>query len=315
MLGDFYAKYPQVNDEILNLDWVINKIKSMDTMLTQWLAEAEELRQIIATTIPGMQNDISTLYGDIDSIEASITDLRSSIADLPTIRNDIAGLKEIDKELQDQIDKINTDYSEIFSMFDNIYYRLDHISEIVGAELMSKIYDLQTEFYIIKAGLENEMEAINERMDSIDTSVYNPWAGYRVDQDLNDKMIYRDLADMVPTASEYAGLGLSADDYDEYEINAYEYAVRGKKHFHFDWCFSPLWGVRQAIGNVLTSIINYMMGTLTATEYSALDLDADAYSNLDLTAEGYYTYNVNGSGLTADDYSAISHLNSGLLIS
>lgn len=315
MLGDFYAKYPQVNDEILNLDWVINKIKSMDTMLTQWLAEAEELRQIIATTIPGMQSDISTLYSDIDSIEASITNLRNSIADLPTIRNDVAGLKQIDKELQNQIDKINTDYNEIFSMFDNIYYRLDHITEIVGAELMSKIYDLQTEFYIIKAGLENEMEAINERMDSIDTSVYNPWAGYRVDQDLNDKMIYRDLADMVPTASEYAGLGLSADDYDDYEINAYEYAVRGKKHFHFDWCFSPLWGVKQAVGNVLTSIINYMMGTLTATEYSALDLDADAYSNLDLTAEGYYTYNVNGSGLTADDYSAISHLNSGLLIS
>ena len=315
MISDFYAKYPQVNDEILNLDWVINKIKSMDTMLTEWLAEAEELRQIIANTIPGMQDDISTLYGDINTIEASILNLRTSIADLPTIRNDIAGLKQIDKELQEQINKINTNYSEIFAMFDNIYYRLDHISEIVGAELMARIYKLQEEFYIMKADLENQMKEISDRMDAIDTSVYNPWAGYRVDQDTNDKMIYRDLADMVPTASEYAGLGLSADDYDDYEINAYEYAVRGKKHFHFDWCFSPLWGIRQAVGNVLTSIINYMMGTLTATEYSALDLDADAYSNLDLTAEAYYTYNVNGSGLTADDYSAISHLNSGLLIS
>ena len=44
MYSDFFAKYPVVNDEIINLDWVINKVKSMDTSLTEWIALAEELR-------------------------------------------------------------------------------------------------------------------------------------------------------------------------------------------------------------------------------------------------------------------------------
>jgi len=307
MIADFYTKYPQVNDEILNLDWIINKVKAMDAMLTQWIAQAEELRQMLLNTIPGMQSDISNLQSAIALINANISDLQK-------IRNDIAALKVMDGDLQAQIDAIDINYDLIFQKFDEVNERIDNIREVIGLEFLAAVRNLQNQLYKVKFDLEQEMNEIKARMDQIDTSVYNPWAGRRVDQDENARLIYADLSDMIPTAAEYSELGLSSNDYNDYDLTAYEYAVRGKKHFHFDWVYSPISGIRQNISNVLTEIMNFLLGTMTASEYAAMDLTATEYSNLDLTSEEYYSYNeANEVGLSASDYAAISKLPSNFL--
>lgn len=307
MIADFYTKYPQVNDEILNLDWIINKVKAMDGMLTEWIAQAEELRQMLLDTIPGMQSDISNLQSAIALINANISDLQQ-------IRNDIAALKVMDGDLQAQIDAIDTNYDLIFEKIDEVNARIDNIREVIGLEFLAAVRNLQNQLYTVKFDLEQEMNEIKARMDQIDTSVYNPWAGRRVDQDENARLIYADLSDMIPTAAEYSELGLSSNDYNKYNLTAYEYAVRGKKHFHFDWVYSPVSGKRQNVSNVLTEIMNFLLGTMTATEYAAMDLTATEYSNLDLTSEEYYSYNEsNEVGLSASDYAAISRLHSNFL--
>lgn len=307
MIADFYTKYPQVNDEILNLDWIINKVKAMDGMLTEWIAQAEELRQMLLNTIPGMQSDISNLQSAIALINANISDLQQ-------IRNDIAALKVMDGDLQAQIDAIDTNYDLIFEKIDEVNARIDNIREVIGLEFLAAVRNLQNQLYTVKFDLEQEMNEIKARMDQIDTSVYNPWAGRRVDQDENARLIYADLSDMIPTAAEYSELGLSSNDYNAYDLTAYEYAVRGKKHFHFDWVYSPVSGMRQNVSNVLTEIMNFLLGTMTATEYAAMDLTATEYSNLDLTSEEYYSYNEsNEVGLSASDYAAISKLPSNFL--
>ena len=307
MIADFYTKYPQVNDEILNLDWIINKVKAMDGMLTEWIAQAEELRQMLLDTIPGMQSDISNLQSAIALINANISDLQQ-------IRNDIAALKVMDGDLQSQIDAIDTNYDLIFEKIDEVNARIDNIREVIGLEFLAAVRNLQNQLYTIKFDLEQEMNEIKARMDQIDTTVYNPWAGRRVDQDENARLIYADLSDMIPTAAEYSELGLSSNDYNKYNLTAYEYAIRGKKHFHFDWVYSPVSGKRQNVSNVLTEIMNFLLGTMTATEYAAMDLTASEYSNLDLTSEEYYSYNVaNEVGLSASDYAAISKLPSNFL--
>lgn len=307
MIADFYTKYPQVNDEILNLDWIINKVKAMDGMLTEWIAQAEELRQMLLNTIPGMQSDISNLQSAIALINANISDLQQ-------IRNDIAALKVMDGDLQAQIDAIDTNYDLIFEKIDEVNARIDNIREVIGLEFLAAVRNLQNQLYTVKFDLEQEMNEIKARMDQIDTSVYNPWAGRRVDQDKNARLIYADLSDMIPTAAEYSELGLSSNDYNKYNLTAYEYAVRGKKHFHFDWVYSPVSGKRQNVSNVLTEIMNFLLGTMTATEYAAMDLTATEYSNLDLTSEEYYSYNeANEVGLSASDYAAISKLPSNFL--
>lgn len=311
MLSEFYTKYPQVNDEIINLDWLINKIKSMEHMLDEWIEQAEELKQMLLNTIPGMQTDISTLQSEVAAIEANISDLQQIRDDLRILT---ATTTARDDDLQRQIDQINTSYDQIFYLIDQTNKRIDNIKDVVGAEVMGMIYDLSSRFYSIKFELESEMNEIITRMDQIDTTVYNPWAGRKVNQDENDRMIYADLADNVLTSAEYSELGLSSDDYDAYDLSAYEYAVRGRKHLRLDWVYSPVLMMKQSISNVLTSIVNFFLGTLSATEYAALDITADEYAALDLTAEDYYSYNTNESGLSASEYAAISKLNSNVLL-
>ena len=240
--------------------------------------------------------------------------INANISDLQQIRNDIAALKVMDGDLQAQIDAIDTNYDMIFEKIDEVNARIDNIREVIGLEFLAAVRNLQNQLYTVKFDLEQEMNEIKARMDQIDTSVYNPWAGRRVNQDENARLIYADLSDMIPTAAEYSELGLSSNDYNKYNLTAYEYAVRGKKHFHFDWVYSPVSGKRQNVSNVLTEIMNFLLGTMTASEYAAMDLTATEYSNLDLTSEEYYSYNVaNEVGLAASDYAAISKLPSNFL--
>ena len=75
----------------------------------------------------------------------------------------------------------------------------------------------------------------------------------------------------------------------------------------------PVEGTKQDISVALDSIVNNIMGTMSADNYAALDLDADDYAALDLSAADYMMYSTNQEGLTADDYAALGTLNSGLV--
>ena len=59
---------------------------------------------------------------------------------------------------------------------------------------------------------------------------------------------------------------------------------------HLDYVFSPIYGFKQSVDNVLTSILNWLEGTLSADAYTALNLTADEYTALNLSAADYYSY-------------------------
>ena len=63
------------------------------------------------------------------------------------------------------------------------------------------------------------------------------------------------------------------------------------KMLHLDFVFSPIYGFKQSTSNVLTSILNWIEGTLSADGYQGLNLSADDYTALNLTAADYYSYN------------------------
>ena len=163
--------------------------------------------------------------------------------------------------------------------------------------------------------VEKEVKDMLKRLDDIDTSVINPWHRElgRISPDINNKLVYGDLADECLTAEQYCKLGLTADQYKAFDITAITYARFGKEKLHYFWVYSPSFGFRQEISNVLTSILNGIMDTLTAEEYSLLNLDADGYDALDLTAWQYYSFmadegylKLGGNGITASQYATIT---------
>ena len=307
MANNFFHKYPYTNFHELNLDWILDKITEFNTRLDNWQQLANEL--------------IAAL-GDIDTMKADILQLQSDVADLMALRADLSRLEAEVLTISTQSNSNSRDIailkqqmSGLDNRFDDVYTRIKNevtkLNQTIAAVTLEIQNDYNEKFYVIMRILDD----LQQQLDAINTSLVNPWHSEmgKISPDANNKFVYADLADECLTAEEYLKLGLSASDYAAFNISAINYAKFGKTRLHFRYVFMPLEGVKQEISVALDSIVNNIMGTMTADDYAELDLDADDYAALDLTAAIYMRYPLNTIGLSADDYAGLGTLNSGLV--
>ena len=301
-------KYPYVNDEILNLDWILKQIQEFKDTLSSWSELAEQLTEAL---------------GDINDMKADITALKSSVHTLYTavnqLESDVILLKSTDDNQQVMINDLYSKLSDLNDAMDlwnlrlnNIYSYLDSKLAVLANEISNQAFIIMLKMNQNVANLQAQIDILKEAIVDIPKTVINPWHGEVGNQE-NVNLTYADLADGCLTAEEYITLNLTASEYVAFDLTALEYARYSIKKLHYDWVYSPIYGFKQEISNVLTSIANYILGTLSASEYAALDLEADDYAALNLTAIDYLSYNVNGDGITAAEYEAINKLNSGIL--
>lgn len=238
--------------------------------IIHYMREFEKLLTHYAEVI----NTLSEAIVDIDAMKDAISALQVATSDLDVIRQDVSDLKG--------------EYSSMSVHIENLYTQVALLKDYVDSE--NNIQDIHIEEYRI--ALQEEIDELRRIISEIDTDSVNPWHTElgKVHLAENFRLTYGDLADECPTAQEYAGLGLSANEYAEYELPAIEYCTRGKSHLHMYWVYSPAFGWKQEISNVLTSIVNFIKSTISATDYSVLDMTADEYASLDLTAEDYLSY-------------------------
>lgn len=296
--------YPYQNDEILNLDWVLKQIKLFRETLESWAETIEQLQE-------GLEDiaDWEARIVQLELITEQIPVLEKSLSDLANLEAaDVKYLKSLIDDLQNQINALDISALKVY---------VDSRDNELMADYNKKIYDNYVVTYQLFNALKDRLEILAQIVAGIDTKAYNPWPRRIAKEALQDNLnyAYSDLADSVPTAEEYAELGLSANDYEDYDLLARDYSLRGKAALKMHFVYSPTYGFKQEINNVLTSIVNFIKGTMSATEYSALDLDADAYTALDLTAADYYSFNnqlgyigTGGTGLTSEQYSTLQIL-------
>ena len=301
----FYKKYPYQNDEILNLDWVLSQIQEFRQSFEEWAETIQKLQE-------GLE-DISDWETRIEALEvmsAKIPVIEKSLNDLANLHNvDVKNLKAMIDDLQRQIDALDVTALKIY---------IDSRDNELMADYNKKIYDNYVVTYQLFNALKDRLEILAQIVAELDTLVYNPWPRRIAKEALSDNLnyAYSDLADSVPTAEQYAELGLSATEYSAYDMLARDYSVRGKFNLRMHFVYSPVFGFKQEINNVLTSIVDFIKGTMSADEYTALDIDAEDYSGLDLTAADYYSYGSNpsgvvgtgGTGLTSEQYSTLQIL-------
>lgn len=308
-MNNFFHKYPYTNFHELNLDWILEKINEFDSKLKSWSEIVEELQSHLA--------EIDSFEERLEAIESSISDLNEIRAHLTNLDSEIALTNERINDLVTEFSMIDIKFDEVNKHFDNLKMYIDNRDEALARDYNNKIYELEVKLRVAFKMLEDEIDLLLQIINQIDTSAFNPWPRIIGKESIqkNINYAYEDLADNIPLAMEYQELGLSASEYAAYGLTAREYALRGRKHLHLDFVYSPVYGFKQNISNVLTSIVNFICGTFSATEYAALDLTADEYAALDLTSEQYFSFNTNGTGLTASDYAALSKLNNGLIVS
>lgn len=273
------------------------------------------------------KSDLRKILKYVRKMEAYIADLDEVIDDLRQAIGDIPYLKQCCEQVQAQLILIDNnltslnekaeDYEYRISVLENEYLGLKEYVDDLFNELKA-IHDRDFNLLLYKLNqarlqLESEIDYLRWRIEQIDTSVYNPWLAKRVEPQENEDFIFNHLADECPTAAEYASLSLTAQEYSDFDITSRDYQEFGKQKLHFYWVYSPAFGWKQEINNVLTSIIDFVCNTLSAQQYSELELTADEYSAMNMSAMDYFKYNpyspsgyveVNplGLGLTVDQY-------------
>ena len=300
----WFIKYPYQNDEILNLDWLLKELQDFRTSFESWAETIAALQEALEDI-----NDWENRIEALETISAQIPVIKKSLDDLYNLHKaDTKNLKALIDDLQNQINALDIAALRAY---------VDSRDNELMLDYNRKIYENYVLTYSLFDALKSRVEILAHIIADIDTKAYNPWARTLSKESLQNNLnfAYSDLADSVPDASEYAELGLTASDYENYDLLARDYSLRGFKALKMDFVYSPIFGFKQEINNVLTSIINFIKGTMSADEYTALDIDADEYSALDLSANDYYSYNnpeapvvTGGNGLSADQYSSLQIL-------
>ena len=277
----FDHKYPITNLHELDLTFMHEDIDKMISILEEWetiidvLKEAAENYNDILVRLTAAESDISTLKSNLSSLKLQV--IKNA--------NDIEALKANMSVLDSKITILETKLAAVYNYIDNSI-------NVLASKMYQQDLIIMNKLNQAKADLQRQIDDLYAIVASIRTDLRNPWHwGVVFSPDENNKLIYQDLADGCPTAEEYARLNLTASEYDAYNLTAYEYARFGFKMLHLDFVFSPIYGFKQSTSNVLTSILNWIKGTLSADGYQGLNLTADEYTALNLSAADYYSYN------------------------
>lgn len=293
-----FHEYPYQNMHELNLDWILNQLNEFRTQFNQWAETISELQEAVQD-LDWLDTNMNDLLVRVPAIEKSLNDL------INLHDTDVKYLKSKIDDLQNQINALDINALKLY---------VDSRDNELMADYNKKIYENYIVTYELFNGLKSRLEILAELVAQIDTKAFNPWPRVIRKESLqtNLNFAYSDLADSVPTAEEYAELGLSASDYNDYDLLARDYSLFGRIKLKMHYVFSPVYGFKQEINNVLTSIVNFVKGTMSADEFAALDLTADDYTALDITALDYYSYNnqlgyiaLGGAGLTSAEYSTL----------
>lgn len=305
-MGFTFEEFPDADYYKSDLRKILRYVREISAYLKTLDGVIEELKEGLAR-LDAIEANVDKLLAEYDVISAQVKELQLEVS---SIENHLVLLDTTLDELQHRVELIAIQLNAVYQYIDDKYAELQ-------AEYRQDFNLLLLKINQIKVSLENDIEELRERINSIDTSVYNSWLNNVVGPQENNDFTYNHLADECLTAVQYMSLGYTASEYAALGITSRDYQEFGKHKTHFDWVFNPVAGWKQEISNVLTSIVNFVCNTLTATGYASLDMSASDYAALDLTAEAYYRYNPlspsgnisispTGTGLTSEQYSHLT---------
>ena len=287
-----FTEFPDTAYYHSDLRRILDRLREIDDTLSKYDETIEQLKTELSK-IQDLYPRVSNLEQRLTVAETAITSIKLDISTFTQKIYEVEAQEKADViALRKLIDSLTAEITSIEVKIDGVYGYIDGALADIKLYVARLYGRMVTQFEGLKQLLLAEIEALKKRIDELDTSVKNPWhlEEGRIEQDRNERLVYMDLSDNVPTAIEYCKLGLTADEYSAFELSAIKYCRFGKKILHYDWVYNPITGIRQDINNVLTAIIDNHFGTISADAYTLLELTADDYTAKDITALEYYSF-------------------------
>ena len=287
-------EYPYTDPYRSNADWLLHKVKEFGETLDSWKKTIDEL--------------IARLK-ELDELDSRITALENLTADYNQVKAKVAALESGLAEAFKEIGKTNTRIDNITIDYDLVLEELERLASLFKVYLKEandytdlKISEISLDFYSEVLILQRQIDELKKLRPE---DLINPVRYTRNDLQKSYDLAYADMRDDALTNSQYAELGLTNTQYAAYGWTNLNFALHSRTLFKWDYVFGAVSGIKKAAANALSEIVTFIVGTMTNTEYAALDLTNDEYAALDLTNEEYLLYSASTRGLTNTEYSNI----------
>lgn len=187
-----YEHFPYSNFHELNLDWILDQMKILDSKLDELdavLAKLDEYTQAF--------NDLTAKYNQLES-------------DFNVFKSDV------NTQLADGMQNLNNRFADLTALLNGQYATFTNNVHMIIDALSAEISNLDSELQEVINGLQNAI------------ILFNPLTG---EENTLQQIIYY-LASLhmtdALTASEYDALDMTATYYDGKDLTAYQYDSAGK---------------------------------------------------------------------------------------
>ena len=293
-MGFSFEEFPNSDYYDSDLREILKYIREVKAYVATWGETVDELREAIKN-LDQYGKDIESLKNSVDRIDVDITSIETTIghleSDVKFILNNLEEITEW-KETEDVKFRI------IATRLDNLKIYVDDMDNVLMADYNQKftIFNLkmkqiQTELIGYITGIIERMEYMIEHLSS---DVYDPIRAERLLFDTNNKNIYADLRVGGITECDFAELGLTEEEIQEYNLTQYDWAFHSNYFFKQYYIYSPVRGIKMSPYQALSDVLTFVCSTMTEEQFEALNLTEEEFEALNLTHREYLTYNSTG---------------------
>lgn len=314
-MGYTRDEFPNTSYYKSDLKEILKYMREFESKLSAYDKVIEEVRIAIEqmqgfdSRITNLESETADLQNHIDVIEPKLAELKTSIEYIYTTLSEIDDWKEL------------TDAKLLIlgNRIDRLRIYVDDMDKAIMADYNSKFILYNLKLNQMKNQLMGLINGLIERfayvLEHLSSDVYNPISATRITFDDNNRDIYANLRYGAITEERFAELGLTEEQLQAINLRQKDFAFNSVYFLKDFYVHSPCAGTRMSPFQVASDILCFLCGTMTESEFAALNLTEEEFEALGLTEEQYLRYNSsrsgvvvdpNGSGLTEQQY---QHLN------
>lgn len=283
-MGFTFEEFP--NSDYYNSD--LREILSYVRKIEKYVASYDEVIAELKEAIKNLDQ-----YGrDIDDLKALTSTLESDVAHIKT---EVSFILNNLEEINGWRDVTDAKFRVISKRIDNLRIYVDDMDAVLTADYNQKFTIYNLKMKQMEQTLMSYINGIIERMEymieHLSSDVYDPIRAKRLLFDVNNKNIYADLRVGGITECQYAELGLTEEELQNYELTQYDWAFHSNYFFKQYYMHSPVRGIKMSPYQALSDVLTFICSTMTEEQFEALGLTEEEFEALNLTHKEYLTYN------------------------
>lgn len=290
-MGFSFEEFPNSDYYNSDLREILSYIRKVNAYIQTWDETVEELKEAIKN-LDDYGEEIEALENAVNRIDEDIAEIETVLAKM---KSDIRFIMQNLTEINDWREIADGKFRILGTRITNLKIYVDDMDNVLMADYNQKftIFNLkmkqmQTELMGYITGIIERMEYMIEHLSS---DVYDPIRAERLLFDTNNENIYADLRVGGITECDFAELGLTEEEIQEYNLTQYDWAFHSNYFFKQYYIYSPVRGIKMSPYQALSDVLTFVCSTMTEEQFEALNLTEEEFEALNLTHREYLTYN------------------------